>query len=63
MSEKQNLEKKIEEKEAQLSRAEQESAAWNKGKYKNSSNAPISKIYVESIRKELNELRTQLESL
>jgi len=63
MSEKQDIERKVEEKEIQLFQAEQESAAWNKGKYKENSNAPMSKIYVESIREELNELRSRLEKL
>lgn len=63
MSERQDLEKKIEEKEAQLSRAQQESDAWNKGQYKRSSNAQISKILVEKLRNELDELRSELESL
>ncbi|HIJ28648.1 MAG: hypothetical protein HN661_03895 [Gammaproteobacteria bacterium] len=50
----------IEQKETQLYRAEQESDAWNKGKYKTSSNADVSKIYVKSLRNELQELREKL---
>ncbi len=63
MNEKQEIEKKIEDKESQLYRAEKESNAWNRGKYKNFSNAPISKILIASLRKEITELRKQLESL
>ncbi len=63
MNEKQEIEKKIEDKESQLYRAEKESNAWNRGKYKNSSNAPISKILIASLRKDITELRKQLESL
>jgi len=62
-SNKENLKEKIRQKESQLSRAEQESNAWNTGKYKNSSNAPMSKALVSSLRKELSELREELENL
>ncbi|MGB4296021.1 MAG: hypothetical protein GYA72_02610 [Deltaproteobacteria bacterium] len=54
------LEDLITEKEAQLSRAERESNAWNSGKYKTSSNSPISKILVNSLRKEIADLYTKL---
>lgn len=60
---KQELTDKIQEKESQLYRAQRESEAWNKGKYKNSSNAPISKLLVKSLQKELNQLELQLEEL
>jgi hypothetical protein len=50
----------IENKEQQLSRAESESDSWNKGKYKNSSNASVSKIYVSSLQKEIVDLKAQL---
>lgn len=56
-----DLENLIAQKEAQLERVEAESRAWNKGKLKQSSNAPISKILVSSLRKELDELRLKLE--
>ena len=59
-SEIKELEDLIAKKEAQLSRAERESNAWNSGKYKTSSNAPISKILVNSLRKEIAELYTKL---
>lgn len=60
MDNKKELVAKIEEKEAQLQRAVQESNAWNKGKYKTSSNAEVSKIYVDTLRKEISGLREQL---
>ncbi len=56
-----DLIKKIEDKENKLSSAIRESDCWNKGKYKkSSSNAPISKIYVDSLRREISSLREQL---
>ncbi|MDX2424663.1 MAG: hypothetical protein QNK15_00245 [Cycloclasticus sp.] len=63
MDTKQELTDKIQEKEAQLYRAQRESEAWNKGKNKNSSNAPISKILVESLKKEISELEQKLGAL
>ncbi len=59
MNDKQKLIKEIEKMELQLHRAEQESDAWNSGKYKNSSNADVSKIYVDSLRKSIAKLRQQ----
>jgi len=50
----------IEQKEAQLYRAELESDAWNKGEYKTSSNAKVSKIYVKSLQSEIQKLKEQL---
>ena len=61
MDQKEELERKIEQIESQLHLAELESYAWNKGKYKNHSNAQMSKIYVESLRKEIKLLRAQLQ--
>lgn len=63
MNSKKDLEKKIESKMSQLSRAEQESDAWNNGKYKNSGNASMSKRLVVSLQKEISELRAKLESV
>jgi hypothetical protein len=63
MNDKQELIKTIEEKESQLHKAELESSAWNNGKYKNSSNASVSKIFVESLRKEISRLREQLDNV
>ncbi|RXF00412.1 hypothetical protein [Pseudoalteromonas sp. PS5] len=57
------LEMKLEQKEAQLERAIAESESWNRGKYKTSSNAEISKIYVKSLRKEVNELSEMLSKM
>ena len=54
------LQELIANKEQQLSRAESESDYWNKRKYKNSSNASVSKIYVSSLQKEIADLRAQL---
>ena len=50
----------ISTKENQLSQAKSESDCWNKGKYKNSSNASVSKIFVSSLQKEITTLRLQL---
>lgn len=50
----------ISNKESQLSQAKSESNSWNKGKYKNSSNASVSKIFVSSLQKEITGLRLQL---
>ena len=63
MGDKKRLRQKIEEKEDQLARAERESAAWNRGKYKNTSNASMSKILVESLRNEIRDLKSKLESM
>ena len=53
----------IDQKENQLHMAENESKAWNKGKNKNSSNAQVSKIYVESLCNEIVQLKTKYETL
>ncbi len=58
--EKKALEKKILEKEGQLYRATKESHAWNKGKYKAYADAQGMKLFVESLRKEVAELKAQL---
>ena len=63
MDTRQELIKKIEDKESQLEKAQRESNAWNNGKYNNSSNASMSKVLVESLRKDIQKLREQLESL
>lgn len=63
MSRKEELENLIAEKEKQLYKAEQESNAWNKGMYKNSTNAIHSKVLVESYHKEIAKLRRKLEEL
>jgi len=50
----------ISNKENQLDRAQSESDSWNRGKYKNSSNASVSKTFVSSLQKEILNLRVQL---
>lgn len=56
MTSNESLSELIARKEQQLRSAEAEMNVWNQGKYKSSSNASISKIHVESIRKELASL-------
>ena len=63
MDTKQELIEKIREKEAELQRSERESQAWNRGRHKSISNAPVSKVYVKSLRKEITELNQQLRGL
>ena len=55
--------KKIKQKEMQELKAERESESWNTGKYKDSSNAKISKIYLKSLRKEIASLYKELEEI
>lgn len=57
---KEDLIELISTREKQLSQAKSESDCWNKSKYKNSSNASISKIFVSSLEKEITDLRLQL---
>ncbi len=59
-TEKDKLLLEIEKKEAQLLRVSQESSCLNKGKYKNHPNANMSKIMVESIRKDIKSLNDKL---
>jgi hypothetical protein len=54
------LREEIEKKERQLYRANKEMTVWNKGKYKTHSNAKMSKLFVESLRKEIAGLHGQL---
>lgn len=56
-----NLEELIVKKEAQLALAESECNTWNNGKYKSSSNAQMSKIFVNSLKKEITDLYKKLE--
>jgi hypothetical protein len=63
MNKKEDLKTKIQEKERLLSMAQGESDAWNKGKYKSSSNAQMSKILVESFKKEISSLRKELSDI
>lgn len=63
MNKKQELKKKLEEREVQLHKAELESDGWNKGKYKGFSNASVSKILVNSLREDIVKLRYELKEL
>ncbi len=54
--------KEIEKKQSQRTNAERESETWNNGKYKNSSNAQMSKILLASFDKELQKLHQELEN-
>ncbi len=54
---------KIERVESQLQSESSKSRAWNSGKHKNTSQAQMSKILVESRRKELAKLHADLEKL
>lgn len=54
--------KEIEKTQSQKANAESESAVWNNGKYKGSSNAQMSKILVASFDKELQNLYQELEN-
>jgi hypothetical protein len=56
------IEALIQTKEIQLQNAQRESSAWNQGKYKNSSNATISKVFVSSLQREISSLYQQLEA-
>lgn len=63
MNQKEELERKIKQREDQLYLAELESSAWNKGKYKNHGNAQMSKRLVESLREEIKQLREQVKDI
>lgn len=63
MNDKTKLIKKIDEKQRQLYKAEQEMSAWNNGKYKSSTNATASTILVKTLRDEADKLNKQLKSL
>jgi hypothetical protein len=55
------IEALIQKKEIQLKNSQRESAAWNMGKYKTSSNATISRVLVSSLQREITSLYQQLE--
>ncbi len=63
MNIKQDLARKIKDKEHQLSLARKESNALNQGKYRTSSNAKISKVLVKSLCEEIDNLREKFENL
>jgi len=54
---------KISQKEVQEAKAERESESWNTGKYKDSSNAEISKLLLKSLRKDIDNLYKELEKI
>ncbi|OJW68877.1 MAG: hypothetical protein BGO64_03905 [Aeromonas sp. 62-46] len=56
MTSNESLSELIARKEQQLRSAEAEMNAWNRGGNKNASPVSVSKIYVESIRRELASL-------
>ena len=57
------LREEIEKKKRQLYRANKEMNAWTKGKYQFHSNAKMSKLFVESLSKEIAGLQGQLRKL
>jgi len=57
------LREEVEKKERQLYRVTREMHAWNKGRAKSHSNAEASKLFVESQKKEIAELRSRLRNL
>ncbi|MCL1140265.1 hypothetical protein [Shewanella pneumatophori] len=63
MKNKIQLQETITNKEAQLSRARRESNTWSSGKYKTSSNAQVSKIFVQSLENEIDGLYKELSEL
>jgi len=63
MSEKEEILSKIEMKEKQEYMASGEAEAWNKGKYKNSSNAQLSKLLLKSLQQEIALLYEELNKL
>ena len=63
MNQKEKLLHEIEQNEQKLGLAEQESSVWNRGRYKTSSNAKISKIFVNSLHEEIKNLKKQLSDL
>ena len=50
-------------KERQLYRAEKEMNAWNKGSFKSHSNTKMSKLFVDTSRREIAELAAKLNKL
>jgi len=57
------LREEIKEKEGQVYRANLEANAWSQGKNGSHSNASMTKIFVESSRKEIAELNAKLKKL
>lgn len=63
MNHREDLIKKIEVKESQLHKLEEESSAWNSEKLENSTNDAISKVLIESLRKDIARLQEKLKSI
>lgn len=63
MDHRENLIKKIEVKESQLHTLEEESNAWDSETLKDSTNAALSKVLIESLRKDIARLKEKLESV
>ena len=63
MNHREELIKKIEVKESQLHKLEEESSAWNSEKLENSTNDAISKVLIESLRKDIARLQEKLKSI
>lgn len=57
------LEELILYKENELRLAESESQGWNAGKHRYSSNSKLSKIFVTSLRREIENLRQQFSEI
>jgi len=57
------LREEVEKKERQLYQTKREMHAWNKGRTKSHAHAETSKLFVESLAKEITELRSQLRNL
>jgi hypothetical protein len=57
------LRQEIEKKEGQLYRANLEMTGWNKGKHQAHSNARMSRLLVDSSRKEIADLNAKLRIL
>ncbi len=63
MNEREEIEMQILEKEDMLMKAKKESTSWNGGKYKKSSNASTSIIYIKSLENEISNLKDKLNHL
>lgn len=62
MNHKEDLLKKIEVKESQLTTLEKESTTWDDDKLNTSTNASISKVLIDSLRKDIARLKEKLEN-
>ncbi|MGB4294891.1 MAG: hypothetical protein WBJ16_04560 [Smithellaceae bacterium] len=62
-TEKEIIQEELEKKQSQLDRVSSETKAWNKSKFNNSSNAAMSKILEESLKKDIANLQKKLEEI